>query len=125
LTKTVADIKRIYHGREVEISRGLTKMLQRALLIFILVAQPIVARSDTSQRAIVVRERASASLLNNEFTFEVLKIRGYSIKIRAAGEDSRVLKLGESIYPENSECAVVFTEIASETQIARFLTDCP
>jgi hypothetical protein len=36
----------------------------------------------------------------------------------------RLLKLGEALRPENSDCALVFTEIATETLIARFTTDC-
>jgi hypothetical protein len=99
-------------------------MLLRASLLACFVAHPLVTLADTQQRTIVVRERASASFLNDEFTFKVLKIRGYTIKVRVGDGENRELKLGESISPESSECAVVFEEIATETRIARFTTDC-
>lgn len=98
-------------------------MLLRLLLVVFLLAEPTMTLADAEQRTIVVRERATASLLNGAFAFKVLKIRGYSIEIKIFGE-KRVLKIGQSIAPESAECSVVFKEIATETRLARFSTDC-
>lgn len=75
-------------------------------------------------RTIVVREKTSALLINDSFTFRVIKLKGYSIDIKLAGE-RRTLKLGESFGPADASCVVRFEEISPETRIARFLTDCP
>ena len=75
-------------------------------------------------RTLIVRERATASLLDGAFTFKLLKIRGYGIEIRIDGE-RRALKLDDTLVPESGDCTVTFEEISPETRIARFLTDCP
>lgn len=80
--------------------------------------------SDDGFRTLVVRERASATLINDSFSFRVMKLKGYSIDIMLAGE-KRKLNLGESFGPANASCTVRFEEISPETRIARFQTDCP
>ena len=87
-------------------------------------AVPVIVPAGEGQRTLVVRERASASLLQGAFTFDVLKLRGYSIDVRIEGE-RRVLKMGETFSPTGADCQVVFRKISPETRIARFLTDCP
>ena len=79
--------------------------------------------SDPQHRTLVVRERNSATLMDGAFAFTVLKIRGYSIDIRIAGE-RRTLKIGQSFQPAGGDCSVLFEENSPETRIARFLTDC-
>jgi hypothetical protein len=71
----------------------------------------------------VVRERAVTSLLDGTFTFKVLRIKGYSIEIGISGTN-QVLKIGQSFSPPSADCTVVFAEIATETRIARFTTNC-
>ena len=99
------------------------KIFVRASIVVCLVVGPTVTHADKEQRTIVVRERATASLLNGEFSFKVLKIKGYSIEIKVGGE-KRVLKIGQSISPTDANCSVIFEEIATETRIARFITNC-
>ena len=94
-----------------------------AVIFGFLVAQPSITLADTQQRTIVVRERGTASLLNATFTFKVLKIKGYTIDVKVAGK-KQVLKIGQSISPTSAECSVTFEEIATETRIARFTTNC-
>ncbi|MEO1494131.1 MAG: hypothetical protein AAFV19_18415 [Pseudomonadota bacterium] len=86
---------------------------------------PITALANDRQdtRVLVVRERHTASLLDGAFAFKVLKIRGYSIDIRAEGART-VLRLGQSLSPKDASCIVTFEEISPETRIARFVTDC-
>jgi len=75
-------------------------------------------------RILIVRERATASLLDDSFTFRVMKLRGYYIDIFLSGE-KRTLKLGDSFGPEDASCVVTFKKISPETKIARFTTTCP
>lgn len=82
-----------------------------------------VEASD-SDRTLVVRERATASLIDDSFTFRVMKLKGYFVDIMLAGERRR-LKLGDSFGPPDGRCTVTFHEISPETRIARFFTDCP
>ena len=98
-------------------------MLLRASLIVALVVGPLSTRADTVPRTIVLRERATASLLDGAFTFELLKIRGYSVDVRIHGK-RRLLKIGQSFSPAGSACSVTFKKISPETRIARFVTDC-
>lgn len=80
--------------------------------------------SDDGFRTLVVREKATASLIDDSFSFRVMKLKGYSIDIMLAG-GKRKLKLGDSFGPKDGACTVVFEEISPETRIARFQTDCP
>lgn len=93
------------------------------LLLATLMAMPALAISDTGQRVVILRERASVELLNGSFTLELLKIRGYMIDVRIEGE-KRTLKKGETFSPKSNECSVMFQKISPETPIARFLTNC-
>ena len=95
----------------------------RMVFVTVLAIQPHLAQADTQERIFVVRERASASLLDGAFEFKVLKLRGYTIEIKAFGE-KRSLKIGESFSSKDMECTVTFKEIATETRLARFATDC-
>ncbi|MDG1210089.1 MAG: hypothetical protein P8Q48_09805 [Paracoccaceae bacterium] len=79
--------------------------------------------SDDDQRTLIVRERATASLLDDSFTFRVMKLKGYFVDIMISGE-RRTLKLGDSFGPAEGACTVTFHEISPETRIARFKTDC-
>lgn len=99
------------------------KILILASIVGFHVAEPSIARADTQQRTIVVREWATTSFLNGTFIFKVLKIRGYTIDVKIYGK-KQVLKIGQSISPENADCSVTFEEIATETRIARFTTNC-
>ena len=81
------------------------------------------AASEDGFRTLVVRERATASLMDASFSFRVMKLRGYSIDIMLAGE-KRKLKLGDEFGPETDDCRVIFHEISPETRIARFQTNC-
>lgn len=101
---------------------GMFRLLISGLIIFASTA-PALAAED-GFRTIVVREKTSTALINDSFTFKVMKLRGYSIDIMLAGE-KRKLKLGDSFGPTDSACAVVFHEISPETRIARFQTNCP
>ena len=104
----------------------ITEYSQIPILVFtfgFLIAEPSFTRADTLQRTIVVRERATASFLNDTFTFKVLKIRGYTIDVKISGK-KQALKIGQSISPISAECSVTFKDIAIETRIARFTTDC-
>lgn len=104
----------------------ITEYSQIPILAFtfgFLIAEPSFTRADTLQRTIVVRERATASFLNDTFTFKVLKIRGYTIDVKISGK-KQALKIGQSISPISAECSVTFKDIAIETRIARFTTDC-
>lgn len=99
-------------------------LLLRALLLSCFVASLSVVRAEAQERTVVIREGHTARFLDEQFALKVLKINGYSIKVKVAESDVRLLKLGEALRPENSDCALVFTEIATETRIARFTTDC-
>ena len=99
------------------------KVTLPALSLAILLTQTSVTDAETERRIFVVREGASASLLDDKFDFKVLKLRGYNIEVKVLGE-KRALKIGESLSPENSACSVTFEEIATETRLARFTTDC-
>jgi hypothetical protein len=79
--------------------------------------------SDDDQRTLILRERATASLLDDSFTFRVMKLKGYFVDIMISGE-RRTLKLGDSFGPAEGTCTVTFHEISPETRIARFKTDC-
>ncbi len=94
-----------------------------ALSLTLLLAQTSVTASESGPWIIVVRERASASLLEGTFTFKVLKLRGYTIEVKVLGE-KRLLKIGDSMSPEGAACSVTFEEIATETRLARFSTNC-
>lgn len=74
-------------------------------------------------RTLVVRERATAELMDNSFAFRVMKLRGYSIDIMLRGE-RRKLNLGDHFGPADGSCMIKFEEISPETRIARFKTDC-
>lgn len=88
------------------------------------IAAPVpAAQPEPGQRVLILRERASLQLLEGAFTLELVKIRGYTIDVRIAGEKQK-LKRGESFSPEDGECSVTFQKISPETRIARFLTDC-
>ncbi len=89
-----------------------------------LAAAPIPVAADEGHRILVVRERATASLINDTFTFRVMKLKGYSVDIMLAGK-KRTLKLGDGFGPADSACAVIFEEVSPETRIARFKTNCP
>lgn len=95
----------------------------RAALLGLLIAGPTALCAEENHRTIIVRERAVASLLDGGYQFKLLKIKGYSVEIKAAGE-KLVLQVGQSFSPLDAECQVVFEEIATETRIARFRTDC-
>ena len=96
----------------------------RAIVIVFLIAASSLAHASTEYRTVVVRERGIASLLNGAFVFKLLKIKGYSIEVRALGR-KRVLKIGQSFSPKEEDCSIIFEEIATETRIARFKTNCP
>ncbi|WP_222435013.1 hypothetical protein [Falsiphaeobacter marinintestinus] len=81
------------------------------------------AHAGTETRTLVVREGATASLLNGAFTFKVLKLNGYSIRVKVA-DQILVLKTDQSFAPTDTGCTVVFEEVATETRLARFLTNC-
>lgn len=91
--------------------------------VVVLAAAPSPA-SDGAFRTLVVRERATASLVDDSFTFRVMKLRGYSVDIMLA-DGKRTLKLDESFGPAKGGCTVIFHEISPETRIARFRTNCP
>lgn len=93
------------------------------LIFGFLVVEPSIIHAETQLRTIVVRERATASFINGTFTFKVLKVNGYTIDLKINGK-KQVLKIGQSFSPENADCSVTFEEIATETRIARFATDC-
>ena len=93
------------------------------LIFGFLVVEPSIINAETQLRTIVVRERATASFINGTFTFKVLKVNGYTIDLKINGK-KQVLKIGQSFSPENADCSVTFEEIATETRIARFATDC-
>lgn len=82
-----------------------------------------VAGAAAEGRVLPVRERATAPLLDESFTFKVIKLQGYSVDVRINGEKRR-LKLGEAFSPPGADCLVTFEEISPETRIARFRTDC-
>jgi hypothetical protein len=98
-------------------------MLLPIFLLSCLFAPPQRTLAEEGLRTLVVRERAETSLLDGTFSFRVLKLRGYSIDVRVAGE-KRTLKIGESFAPSGGTCSVTFRKISPETRIARFLTDC-
>lgn len=100
----------------------LSKTSTLAVIVGFLVAGPSITRAET-QHTVVVRERATASFIGGTFTFKLLKINGYTIDVKVA-DKKQVLKIGESISSESAECSVVFEEIAIETRIARFRTNC-
>ncbi len=101
----------------------------RTLSIFasgLLAISPFTAAKATGEgfRTLVVREKATASLIDESFSFRVMKLKGYSVDVMLEG-GKRTLKLGESFGPADDACTVVFEEISPETRIARFQTDCP
>lgn len=101
----------------------------RKLLLFLsclmaVSSAAVTNASDDGFRTLVVRERATATLIDDAFTFRVMKLKGYSVDIMLAGQ-KRKLKLGDSFGPADASCTVTFEEISPETRIARFLTDCP
>ena len=100
--------------------RYLTLFLSGLMFVFYAVSSNA---TKEGYRTLVVRERAAASLLDDSFTFRVMKLKGYSINIMFLGE-KRKLKLGDSFGPADSACTVVFEEISPETRIARFQTNC-
>ncbi len=83
----------------------------------------LASAAEDGARTLVVRERATVSLLDDSFAFRVMKLRGYFVDIMLAGE-KRSLKLGDSFGPADGGCAVTFHEISPETRIARFQTNC-
>lgn len=89
-----------------------------------IIARLLVSEAHADDRILVVRERAEASLLGGDFTFKLLKIRGYSVDVRISGE-KRMLKFGQAFSPPDTDCSITFDEISPETRIARFVTDCP
>ena len=93
------------------------------IAIALLVVSGAAPNADEAMRTLVVRERATASLLDDSFTFRVMKLRGYSIDIMLRGE-KLTLKLGDAFSPDHGACTVVFRKISPETRIARFQTDC-
>ena len=82
------------------------------------------AFADPNSRTLVLRERVTATLLDGDFAFKLLKIRGYTVDVRIDGE-RRKLKIGEQFRAGNADCSVVFEEVLPETRIAHFQTDCP
>lgn len=94
-----------------------------AIFVGFIFAAPSFTYADTQQRTIVVRERATASLLDGTFTLKVVKIKGYTIDVKVDGK-KQALKIGQSVSPPTSDCSVTFVEIATETRIARFTTNC-
>jgi hypothetical protein len=99
-------------------------MLLPAAFAVLLVAFPSITDAEIKHRTIVVRERNSAELLDGAFVFKVLKLRGYTIEVKFLGQ-KQSLKIGESLSSPNGDCNVTFDEIATETRLARFSTDCP
>ena len=95
-----------------------------AILVLGVAGAAGTAHADEGYRTVVVREKAEASLMDGAFTFKLLKMRGYSVDIRVAGE-KRVLKIGDRFTPGSGSCEVIFEENSPETRIARFATDCP
>jgi len=92
-------------------------------VFFSLLVPASFAQAEPEPRVFVVRERATASLLGGELTFRVLKIRGYTIDVKAFGK-KRMLKIGDTLSAQSADCLVTFQEIAAETRLARFTTDC-
>ncbi|MEM1300684.1 MAG: hypothetical protein AAGH68_15535 [Pseudomonadota bacterium] len=84
---------------------------------------PVTAMSNEGLRVLPVRELAVAEFPDKAFSFKLLKIRGYSVDIRMAGQ-RRMLKIGQSFAPEDAGCTLIFKKISPETRIARFATDC-
>lgn len=100
-------------------------MRLRALLIVCCLVGPAHAASDDAAwRVLVVRERATTELLDGTFSLKVLKLMGYSVRVRV-DDEVRTLKLGARVAPAGAQCEVVFEEISPETRIARFATNCP
>ncbi|MEM7400183.1 MAG: hypothetical protein AAF354_14845 [Pseudomonadota bacterium] len=99
-----------------------TRPLSTAIIAVILIALS-AAPSVAEDRTIVLRERAVASVLDGAFTFKLMKIMGYTIRVKIAGEN-RIVKIGQPLTPDGAACSVVFEEISPETRIARFNTDC-
>lgn len=98
-------------------------MFTRAVVLVFLVVGQTEAQASPNMHQLVVRERASARLLDGAFTFKLAKIAGYTITVRIDGKDLK-LKIGQSFSPENSDCRIVFDEIATETRLAKFSTNC-
>ena len=94
-----------------------------ALTLACLPAASYATTANAEERTVVVRERAAASFLDGSYTFTLWKIHGYSIDLRIAGQTRR-LTLGESFSPPEATCTIRFDEVATETRIARFTTDC-
>lgn len=84
----------------------------------------VPAFADPNSRTLVLRERVTATLLDGDFAFKLLKIRGYTVDVRIDGE-RRNLKIGEQFRAGDADCSVVFEEVLPETRIVHFQTDCP
>ena len=102
----------------------MNRMFTRLILVVLMTATAQVALASPAYRTIVVRENATFDLFKNEFMFRQKSIKGYSIKVRTSDADY-ILKVGQSFSPDKSDCKVIFEEIATETRIARFKTNCP
>jgi len=102
----------------------MTRFKLLILAVSLILTAPLAA-ADPNQRTIVLRERASTTLLYGSFSFKLMKMRGYSIDIKIADAPKRTLKLGQSFTPPKSTCSITFEENSPETRLARFKTDCP
>lgn len=80
------------------------------------------AAAGDAERILVVRERGEVSLQDGALRFTLLKIQGYQIRVRTGGE-ARKMKVGESL--DGAGCSVTFDEIAKETRLVKFVTNCP
>ncbi len=98
-------------------------LLFRAIIVAVVLAGSLVAHADTAQRTFVLREKAVASFLSGAFSFKLVRIDGYSVVVRITGKN-RKLKVDQSFSPSGTNCKFVFKEIATETRIARFSTNC-
>lgn len=94
------------------------------LLLTALLLITAAATADAAKRVVILREGASLTLDNGNLSVELLKIRGYTVDIRARNAKQR-LKLGDTVTAAGSGCSVTFQKVSPETRIARFLTDCP
>ena len=105
-------------------SETLSKLVLFAVMLTAVCIAPAIADTKADQRTIILRERASASVLDGAFSFKLLRMKGYSVDVRVAGQ-KQTLKFGDAIAPAGANCTIVFHEISPETRIARFRTDCP
>ena len=99
-------------------------MFTRLILVVLVTATAQAVLAGPTYRIFVVREKAIFDQFKNEFMFRLTSINGYSIKVRTP-QTEYILKIGQSFSPEKSDCKVIFEEIATETRIARFKTNCP